>query len=254
MGRIRVFRKNKMKNGAPGAPAWMTTYSDMVTLLLTFFVLLLSMAEIDKLKFDEAVVSLRGAFGIVQSRTIKDATSEIAVPRIAVIPYDMLQRVYKQVITNIEKLELDKDIEVVMDRGAMVLRVTENVLFAPGSSNLKKEAGPVLRKVADLISPLPFEVRIEGHTDNTPYKDSWNTNWDLSAFRAIAVLKYFAENKLLSLDLLSAVGYGEQRPLVPNDSIENRALNRRVEIVLEFGGDFRETLPYLIDSSEQLPF
>jgi chemotaxis protein MotB len=249
-----MFRKKKIKNGAPGAPAWMTTYSDMVTLLLTFFVLLLSMAELDKLKFNEAVVSLRGAFGIVQSKTIKDAPSEIAVPRVAAIPYDMLQRVYKQVVMNIEKLELDKDIEVVKDRGAMVLRVTENVLFAPGSSNLKKEAGPVLRKVADLIAPLPFEVRIEGHTDNTSYKDSWNANWELSAFRAIAVLKYFAENKLLSLDRLSAVGYGEHRPLVSNDSIENRALNRRVEIVLEFGGDFRETLPYLIDSSEQLPF
>jgi chemotaxis protein MotB len=249
-----MFRKKKIKNGAPGAPAWMTTYSDMVTLLLTFFVLLLSMAELDKLKFNEAVVSLRGAFGIVQSKTIKDAPSEIVVPRVAAIPYDMLQRVYKQVVMNIEKLELDKDIEVVKDRGAMVLRVTENVLFAPGSSNLKKEAGPVLRKVADLIAPLPFEVRIEGHTDNTSYKDSWNANWELSAFRAIAVLKYFAENKLLSLDRLSAVGYGEHRPLVSNDSIENKALNRRVEIVLEFGGDFRETLPYLIDSSEQLPF
>jgi chemotaxis protein MotB len=93
-----VFRKKKIKNQAPGAPAWMTTYSDMVTLLLTFFVLLLSMAELDKLKFNEAVVSLRGAFGIVQSKTIKDAPSEIAVPRVSVIPYDMLQQVYKQVI------------------------------------------------------------------------------------------------------------------------------------------------------------
>jgi chemotaxis protein MotB len=251
---VRVFRKKKMKNGAPGAPAWMTTYSDMVTLLLTFFVLLFSMAEIDKFKFNEAVVSLRGAFGMVQSRMIKDSPLEITVPQVAVISYDMLQRVYKQVIVNIEKLELDKDIEVVIDRGTMVLRMTENVLFDPGSSSLKKEAEPVLRKVADLISPLPFHVRIEGHTDNTPSKYFEKTNWDLSAFRAITVLKYFAENKLFSLDLLSAVGYGEQRPLVPNDSIENRALNRRVEIVLEFGGDFRESFPYLIDSSEQLPF
>jgi chemotaxis protein MotB len=249
-----VFRRKKTKNGVPGAPAWMTTYSDMVTLLLTFFVLLLSMAEMDKVKFEQAVGSLRGAFGIVQSRSVKEPTSDITFPRLAAIPYDMLQRLYKQVIMNIEKLDLDRDIEVVMDRGAMVLRVTEKVLFAPGSSSLKKEAGPVLREVAELISPLPFEVRIEGHTDNTPFLYPEQTNWDLSALRAIAVLKYFAENQLLSLDQLSAVGYGEQRPLVPNNSIENRALNRRVEIVLEFGGDFRETLPYLIDSSEQFPF
>ncbi len=248
------IKSKKKNNGAPGAPVWMTTYSDMVTLLLTFFVLMLSMAEMDKVKFDQAAGSLKGAFGIEQSKPTKDQNSEAIVSSLVSIPYDMVQRVYKQVITNIEKLELDRDIEVVMDRGAMVLRVTEKILFAPGSSSLKKEAGPVLRKVAELISPLPFEVRIEGHSDNTPYKESGKTNWDLSALRAIAVLKFFAENKLLSLDLLSAVGYGEQRPLVPNNSIENRAMNRRVEIVLEFGGDFRETLPYLIDSSEQLPF
>ena len=248
------IKSKKNNKGAPGAPVWMTTYSDMVTLLLTFFVLMLSMAEMDKVKFDQAAGSLKGAFGIEQSKPNKDQNSEAIVSSLVSIPYDMVQRVYKQVITNIEKLELDRDIEVVMDRGAMVLRVTEKILFASGSSSLKKEAGPVLRKVAELISPLPFEVRIEGHSDNIPYKESGQTNWDLSALRAIAVLKFFAENNILSLDLLSAVGYGEQRPLVPNNSIENRAMNRRVEIVLEFGGDFRETLPYLIDSSEQLPF
>jgi chemotaxis protein MotB len=248
------YKRKKIKNVVPGAPSWMTTYSDMVTLLLTFFVLLLSMAEMDKVKFEQAIGSLRGAFGIVEDRSDKETTSSILLPRLAAIPYDMLQRVYKQVIINIEKLELDRDIEVAMDRGAMVLRVTEKILFDPGSSILKKEAGPVLHKVAKLISPLPFDVRIEGHTDDSPFKESELTNWDLSALRAIAVLKYFAENQLLSLDLLSAVGYGEQRPLVPNNSIENKALNRRVEIVLEFGGNFRESLPYLIDSSEQLPF
>lgn len=249
-----VFRKTKKKTEAPGAPAWMTTYSDMVTLLLTFFVLLLSMAEMDKVKFDQAVGSLQGAFGIVQSKPNEDQQSNVDLPSLVSIPYDMFQRVYKEVVANIEKLELDKDVELFMDRGAIVLRVTEKVLFAPGSSSLKKEAGPVLRKVAELISPLPFEVRIEGHTDNIPYKESGLKNWDLSAQRAIAVLKFFAENKLLSLDRLSAAGYGEQRPLLPNDSIENRALNRRVEIVLEFGGDYGQALPYLIDSGEKLPF
>jgi chemotaxis protein MotB len=251
---LMVLGKKKKKNGVPGAPAWMTTYSDMVTLLLTFFVLLLSMAEMDKVKFDQAVGSLRGAFGIVQGTPNQDPKSNVIIPRFDSIPYDMLQRVYKQVLMNIEKLELDRDIEVAMDRGAMVLRVTEKILFDPGSTSLKNEAGPVLLKVAELVLPLPFEIRIEGHSDNTPYIEPGQTNWDLSAQRAIAVLKYFAEGKLLPLDRLSAVGYGDQRPLVPNDSIKNRSLNRRVEFVLEFGGDYREALPYLIDSSAQLPF
>ncbi len=247
-------RTKTKNNGAPGAPAWMTTYSDMVTLLLTFFVLLLSMAEMDKIKFQQAVGSLRGAFGITESKPNRDPKSEVILPRFGSIPFDMLQRVYNQVETSLEKLELDRDIELVKDRGAMVLRITEKILFDPGSSQLKEGAWPVLRKVAGLISALPFEVRIEGHTDNTPLSSPQMTNWDLSADRAIAVLKFFAFNKLLALDRLSAVGYGDQHPLVPNDTPENKALNRRVEFVLEFGGDYRQTLPYLIDSSDQLPF
>jgi chemotaxis protein MotB len=248
-----MLNKNKKKK-IVGAPAWMTTYSDMVTLLLTFFVLLLSMAEMDKIKFEQAVISLRGAFGITESKADKDPSSVMIIPRTVSIPFEMLQRVYNQLEINIKKLELDRDIELVNDRGAMVLRVTEKILFDPGSNRLKNEAQPILRKVAQLVSPLPFELRIEGHTDDIPYITSDQTNWDLSAYRAIAVLKFFAQNELLSLDRLSAVGYGEHRPIVPNNTVENRALNRRVEFVLEFAGDYRQTLPYLIDSSNQLPF
>jgi chemotaxis protein MotB len=72
--------------------------------------------------------------------------------------------------------------------------------------------------------------------------------------RSIAVLRFFQENELLPLDRMSAVGYGDQHPIAPNDTPENRAKNRRVEFVLESIGDYREQLPYLIDANEQLPF
>lgn len=248
-------RKRKaLKKNRPSAPAWMVTYSDMVTLLLTFFVLMLSMAEMDKIKFQKAVGSLKGAFGIMKSDPVNDPKSDVVLPTVGVIPYDMVQRLYDQLVTKIIKLDLDRDIELVTDRGAMVLRVKEKILFAPGSTSLKQGAGAVLHKVADLVSPLPFDIRIEGHTDDTPYEVQGQTNWDLSVQRAITVLKYYVDNRLLSLDRLSAVGFGDQRPLLPNDSKENRSLNRRVEFVLENSGDYREALPYLIDSSEQLPF
>ncbi|MCF8039614.1 MAG: flagellar motor protein MotB [Desulfohalobiaceae bacterium] len=247
-------RKKTQKKNGPSAPAWMVTYSDMVTLLLTFFVLMLSMAEMDKIKFRQAVGSLKGAFGVMKSEPVNETKTDMVLPSVGVIPYDMVQRLYNQILMKIKKLDLNRNIEVVTDRGAIVLRIKEKILFAPGSTSLKKGGGSVLQKVAALVSPLPFDMRIEGHTDNTPYGVEGRTNWDLSVQRAITVLKYYVGNKQLSLDRLSAVGYGDTKPLVPNDSPENRALNRRVEFVLEAGGDYRKTLPYLIDSSEQLPF
>lgn len=245
-----VQKKKKPKKEGPCAPRWMVTYSDIVTLLLAFFVLMFSMAEMDKFKFQQAAGSLKGAFGVMRS----EPKSEKIVPELGVIPYDMMQRVYKQVDMNIKRLELDRDIELVKDRGAIVLRIKEKVLFPPGSTELKSQSGPVLTKIGELVRPLPFHMRIEGHADSTPTGDPAVTNWDLSVLRAMAVLKYFAEHELMSLDRLSAAGFGDRRPLVPNDSLANRSLNRRVEFVLETSGDYREALPYLIDSSEQLPF
>ncbi|MBA2881307.1 chemotaxis protein MotB [Desulfosalsimonas propionicica] len=250
---VQRKKKNKESNG-PSAPAWMVTYSDMVTLLLTFFVLMLSMAEMDKVKFQRAVVSLQGAFGIMENKPPEETQTDVIVPEIEPIPLEMLQSVYRKMLLDLQKLELDEDIELVKDRGAIVLRIKEKVLFDLGSTRLKKEAEPVLGKVARLVKPLPFQVRIEGHADSQPFGARDQTNWDLSAQRAIGVVKFIAQNELLSLDRLSAVGYGDQKPLVPNDTPENRALNRRVEFILETGGDYRQELPFLVDSSDQLPF
>jgi chemotaxis protein MotB len=232
----------------------MVTYSDMVTLLLTFFVLMLSMAEMDKVKFERAAISLKGAFGLIESEPERETKSDVVLPEFGAIPYELLHRIYEQMILDLKRIDLEDDIELVRDRGAIVLRVNEKILFASGSSRLKEGAGPVLRKVAELVAPLSFNMRIEGHTDSMPFGETGSTNWDLSVQRAVSVLRFFAENRLLALDRLSAAGYGDRQPLVPNDSPENRALNRRVEFILENSGDYQESLPYLIDSSEQLPF
>ena len=251
----RTEKKKKEQKG-PSAPAWMVTYSDMVTLLLTFFVLLISMSEIDKIRFQQAAGSLQGAFGIMRSKPDVDPESEMVImPKFQPIQYDMMQRVYHMIVEHLDTLELDRDIEVVEDRGAIILRIDETILFEVGATSLKPDAGPVLRKVAGMVEPLPFDMRIEGHADATPFVASDQSNWDLSVERAVSVLKFFADNELMSLDRLSAVGYGDKRPLVPNDTPENRALNRRVEFFLEStGASYREELPYLMDSRDQLPF
>jgi chemotaxis protein MotB len=248
-----VKKKKKQDGGGGGAPAWMVTYSDMVTLLLTFFVLLLSMARLDKVLFRDAAGSLRGAFGVMNSTQ----NNEVAVPKIiefSPIDDDYVARVYKRVQTHIKRLKLDRDIELVKDRGAVILRVKDSILFDSGSVVVKSDAHPVLQKISQLVKPLPFGLRIEGHTDNVPPTGGNLTNWDISMMRAVNVLKFFVQEDIFPLHRMSAVGYGAQKPVVQNDSPEQRNLNRRVEFVMESLNEYRSELPYLIDANEQAPF
>jgi chemotaxis protein MotB len=248
-----MARKKKQEEGGGGAPEWLVTYSDLVTLLLTFFVLLLSMANMDKVKFHDALGSLKGAFGLAGSVGKTDLTKPKVIS-FAPMDDDYISRLYQKVNTVLTRLRIDKDIDLVKDRGAVVLRVKESILFDSGSTLLKAEAHPILRKIATLVKPLPLNMRIEGHTDDLPSGNPQLSNWDLSVQRAVSTLKFFAGEKLIPLERLSAVGYGAQQPIVPNTSSEQRTLNRRVEFVLESLGHYKKELPYLIDANDQLPF
>lgn len=230
----------------------MVTYSDLVTLLLTFFVLLLSMANMDKIKFRQVANSLRSAFGVMgQLDTINISPTIVET---GVVKDDLIQRIYKRIKLQLNRLTINEDITLVKDRGAVILRVNDSILFGPGETALRPESHETLRKIAELVRPLPLQLRIQGHTDNSPVADPEVTNWDLSIFRAIAVLKFFEKEQLFPLDRMAAVGFGSQRPLGPNDTEENKALNRRVDFVLESSGAYTEELPYLIDAHDELPF
>ncbi len=240
------------KKQDPGAPAWMVTFSDMVTLLLTFFVLLLSMANMDKIKFEEAAGSLRSAFGVMGGGS-QTTISKPKVVEFAPIQDDFTSRLYQRMLTQMNQLKIDRRIQLVKDRGAVILRVDAAILFASGQTEVSPEAYPVLRDVAALIANLPLNLRIEGHTDDTP-PASGLSNWDISIARAVSTLKFFERENLVPLDRMSAVGYGSRRPLTPDKSEAAQALNRRVEFVLESIGGNREGLPYLIDAGKQVPF
>jgi len=243
----------KPKKQEAGAPAWMVTFSDMVTLLLTFFVLLLSMANMDKVKFQDAAGSLRDAFGVLKSAD-KTTIDKPKVVEFAPITDDFTSRVYQRMLTQFNQLKIDRRIKLLKDRGAVVLRVEGSVLFAPGETEVDPNAFPLLRDVASLIQNLPLNLRIEGHTDDSPPTKTGLTNWDISIARAVSVLKFLEKENLVPLDRMSAVGYGSQRPLSTENTPEARALNRRVEFVLESIGSDRDALPYLIDATKQAPF
>ncbi len=240
----------KVKKPLTGAPMWIVTYSDLVTLLLTFFVLLLSMAHMDAAKFHQAADSLAGAFGVMGSSDKTEVTTPLVVS-FTPVNDDFTSQVYRRLKTKLRELKLNKKIKLIKDRGAVVLRIDESILFVSGQKDLHQEAYPILRKVAELVRPLPLNLKVEGHTDD---RGDELANWDLSVGRAVSVLRFLAGNQLVPLTRMAATGYGSQKPLFPNNSDRERALNRRVDFVLESQGDPNQQLPYLIDARDQAPF
>ena len=127
----------------------------------------------------------------------------------------------------------DLDIQVTeVDQGTR-LSFEDQVLFDFGQAAINPAGFVFLDKIADVLRKIPYAVRVEGHTDNVPIQTRrFPSNWDLSVARAVNVVKYFAEVSKIDPKRLSAVGYGESRPVAPNDTFSNRAKNRRVEILL----------------------
>jgi len=215
----------------------MVTYSDLVTLLLTFFVLLLSMASMDPVRFTKASSSLKHALGVPSEPTPVDYTMPI-IPALPVTKFTPLlqqntKKVHEKIKNQIEALRMNSDVETInTEDDTIILRMHDTILFAPGQSEITPKAYMTLRQIGDIVRPLPVLMRIEGHTDDQPMAGGVVSNWDLSIARAVSVLRFFVQSDLLELDRMSAVGYGSDKPIVPNTSEENRAQNRRVDFVL----------------------
>jgi chemotaxis protein MotB len=130
-------------------------------------------------------------------------------------------------------VKADLDIEVTHTDQGTRLSFENQVLFDFGRAAINPAGFIFLDKIADVLSKIPYAVRVEGHTDNVPIQTRrFPSNWELSVARAVNVVKYFAEVSNIDPKRLSAVGYGESRPVAANDSPSNRAINRRVEILL----------------------
>ncbi len=227
-----------------GAPVWMATFADMMSLLLTFFVLILSFANMDVIKFSAAVESLRDALGNAIALQEFDGAPRInpfdlddaGLPRVVALelcqtgPNSSALRA--EVETLVQRLDLENLVEVDEAEGGVVVRVVGQLLFDAGSIELRPESFVLLNEIARLIAAVPELVSIEGHTDVTPAATgSGMSNWHLSTGRAISVLDYLTRVKNVDPKRLNVSGYAAMRPLLPNDSDANRERNRRVEFV-----------------------
>jgi len=259
------FKKQQKK----GLPAYMATFADLMSLLMCFFVLLLSFAEIDAIKYKMVVLSLEKAFGVqreVVAEAIPKGTSIIAqefspgepkptplnivrqkttddtkdVLKITMDAEAVAEAQAKQVAEEVEEFkealesEIQRGLIVVENQlNRIVIRIRERGSFPSGDATLNQDFVPILKKINEVLTQTDGLIAVAGHTDNIPINTSrYRSNWELSTSRATSVVHELLKYNTIPPERFVLEGYADTRPLAPNDSIENRAINRRVEIVV----------------------
>ncbi|MBV1932701.1 MAG: OmpA family protein [Porticoccaceae bacterium] len=257
-----------------GTPAWVMTFADLMSLLLCFFVLLLSFAEMDIIKYKQVAGSMKMAFGVQkdvessksdQSEEFLEGRStespmfeetgkpDVTIPDMKDIPVspdmeDILtaMKAAEEAIRAEElQAELDKlsialmeDIEkgmvkVEKNGNDIIINISEKASFGSGTSTIRTSFIPALAKLQAALADVEGSIIVAGHTDDRPIRTAkFRSNWDLSASRAVSVVHELIKDGILPADRLLVEGHGDAHPIVPNDSPENRAKNRRVELTI----------------------
>ncbi|GAB4321757.1 MAG: flagellar motor protein MotB [Candidatus Zixiibacteriota bacterium] len=225
-----------------GAPSWIVTFADMMSLLLCFFVLLLSFSAIDAEKFRAAAESLREAL-----RFSGGAIESVAKPQGSISANLRSQgQPHKTVDEELERLKLaQNEIDEYIEKAGLADHVQTSIVgsrlkvvnsnplnFAPGKAELLESSQQYLDALIPVLQRFDFMIHVEGHTDDRPIETmEFKSNWELSAARAANFVRYL-EDHGADPKHLAVIGYGPHRPIAPNDTEENRAKNRRIEILL----------------------
>ena len=238
--------EEKKKEKESGAPAWMATFADLVTLLMCFFVLLFAMSTTQQETYKELVKSLRSALGaqeVPQSGT-RDGLTMHAVPSEAPSENQaidelggMIEKEMEEIVSEVRELvlfnKLGGEVSVTKTEDGVVITLSDLLLFSAGGTLLSEKGLDILKKVAAVLSKLAYHVKIKGHTDSYPISSVvFPSNWELSSVRASTVVRLLVENGVPP-QYISAEGYAHYYPVATNDTEKGRALNRRVEIVYE---------------------
>ena len=231
------------RKGKPAAAAnherWLITYADLVTLLFALFIILFASADPNGEKFARNAAQLReafdvGIFGGGGEPTVLDGGGGLA-PGGGTAQTSEAEILSDAITGAALELGLRQQVTVTIGEGSVVVSLSNNLLFTPASADLSPAAAPLLNRLGEMIATLPNELEIEGHTDDIPPNTvTFPTNWELSAGRATAVLRYFVDHLGMDPARLRATGYAEFRPVADNATPEGRARNRRADLVILF--------------------
>ncbi|MCU7906312.1 MAG: type VI secretion system protein TssL, long form [Candidatus Thiodiazotropha sp. (ex Epidulcina cf. delphinae)] len=267
-----------------GLPPWLATFADLMSLLMCFFVLLLSFAEIDAVRFKKMAESMKDAFGVQREIAVTDVvkgTSVIMQEFSPGKPEPTPIQELRQQTTDVEKELLDSEdesrreldidavkaalqakleqevreqaaelqemldeeiseglLDVETEETKIIIRIQEKGSFPSGRANLNPGFFEVISKITEVIATTPGKIIVAGHTDNIPISTRrFRSNWELSSARAVTVVHAMLSNAAIDEGRFLIQGYADSRPLAANDTSENRAQNRRVELVIQRGKD-----------------
>lgn len=229
-------RRKKAEGSHNNSERWLLTYSDLITLLMIFFVVMYSMSNIDKQKYQQIAESLQETLGTIDASgkgkeegngsTISTNESD---EETKIDLTDLKDKVDKY----IKQKGLEDDIAVTSYEKGLVISFKDDILFNSGESILKQDYIENIKKLGELLKTVDHYVRVEGYTDNVKMSnEKFKSNWELSSARANEVLHFLVDNNYVSNEKISSVGYGEYRPIASNDTAEGRSKNRRVDILL----------------------
>ncbi|MDD5007443.1 MAG: flagellar motor protein MotB [Syntrophorhabdaceae bacterium] len=232
------MRKKRTEEEHENLERWLITYADLITLLLAFFIMMYTFSKQDTQKYQELTGHLKTIFtgnsGITgKGNGVSQSVADIQSRLDMIQNGDVKRQLEDEIKGMMNNKAMQKNISVLSDERGIVIRILDKAFFDEGRADLKERARKALGRIMPVMRKVDNHIRIEGHTDDVPIKTSeFKSNWELSVRRATEVVRYFVEKHDFPPQRISAVGYAEYRPIVANDTPDNRAMNRRIEIIL----------------------
>jgi chemotaxis protein MotB len=232
-------REKKCPKAEKGAPKWMVTFGDMMSLLLCFFVMMLSYSNMDQQKYKEVLGSVEKAFGVQKEVLELGKIGGLKMPIKLQSSKKSAEQEKNRLINLLESMineeGLKKNILIVGDKQGVRMEIAGSLMFEPGKADLLPESQRLIKKMAVIFQEIRYNIFVEGHTDPTPLNSEgkFPSNWELSSARASSVARSLIKEGNLDDKLFTVIGHADTRPLFENTTPENQAKNRRVTIILE---------------------
>lgn len=236
----------KKKQKKENSERWLLTYSDLITLLMIFFVIMYSMSNVDSQKYDSLATSLNNSLNpsfsmvngggnnyIGNGSAIDNGNSELLSNSSSEETLSPTQEIEQDLKNYLETHNLTSQVNLHIESQGLILSLNENAFFESGKAEIQPDYRKNLLEISEILNTFDNNVAIEGHTDNIPISNNhFKSNWELAAVRATNVVHLLIDEGHMNPSKLSATSYGEYRPVASNDTAEGRAKNRRIDIVL----------------------